>query len=89
MIDDFEGSRTEFMELLAAQDELPAYILRAQRVEEVWESLVRRCEQEKRKLLELPRIRLAQVAALVDRKWELLPDQRQLRASAVQRLLSR
>lgn len=69
MLEDFEGSRTEFMKMLAEHDGPPAYVLRAQRVEEVWLQLVQRCEQEKLELLDMPKTRLAQLGALIGHQW--------------------
>ena len=71
-MEDYEGSRTEFMKMLAEHDSPPAYIVRAQRVEAVWLALLEACRQDREELLELPRMRLAQIAALVDRRWEAL-----------------
>lgn len=71
-MEDYEGSRTEFMKMLAEQDGPPAYVLRAQRVEDVWKQLLKRCRKERDELLDMPRTRLAQVAALIDKKWGLL-----------------
>ena len=68
-MDEYEGSRAEFMKMLAEHDGPPAYILRAQRVEQAWESLIRKCQNDQRELLEMPRTRLAQVAALIDHDW--------------------
>jgi len=70
MLEDFEGSRTEFMKMLAEHDGPPAYVLRAQRVEEAWLNLVRRCEKEKHGMLEMSRTRIAQLGALVGHRWE-------------------
>ena len=70
MLEDYEGSRTEFMKMLAEHDGPPAYVLRAQRVEEAWESLVRRCQKERAELLDMCKTRLAQLGALVDHRWE-------------------
>lgn len=71
-MEDYEGSRAELMRMLAEQDGPPAFVLRAQRVEEVWEKLLARCRKERAELLDMPRTRLAQLAALIDQKWELL-----------------
>ena len=70
MLEDFEGSRTEFMKMLAEHDGPPAYVLRAQRVEEAWLNLVRSCEKEKHGLLEMSRTRLAQLGGLLGNRWE-------------------
>ena len=58
--------------MLAEHDSPPAYIVRAQRVEGVWLALLESCRQDREELLELPRMRLAQVAALVDNRWQAL-----------------
>lgn len=71
-MEEYEGSRTEFMKMLAEHDSPPAYIVRAQRVEAVWLALLESCRQDREELLELPRMRLAQVAALVNHRWESL-----------------
>jgi len=72
MLEDFEGSRTEFMKMLAEQDAPPAYIQRAQRVEQIWNELLNQCRQEFAERLEMPRVRLAQLAALIDHNWSTL-----------------
>lgn len=70
MLEDYEGSRTEFMKMLAEHDGPPAYLLRAQRVEEAWSNLIRTCEKDKHEMLDMCRTRLAQLGALVDHRWE-------------------
>ena len=72
MIEEFEGSRAEFLQMLAEQDSPPAYLVRAQRVESVWQNLLSECRAEQYSLLEMPRTRLAQVAHLVDHRWPAL-----------------
>lgn len=72
MIEDYEGSRTEFMKMLAEHDSPPAYVVRAQRVESVWQNLLADCRKQYQELLEMPRTRLAQIAHLIDHRWETL-----------------
>ncbi len=72
MLEDYEGSQSELMKMLAEQNATPAYILRAQRVEGLWRALLTECEQHRNELLEMPRLRLAQVSAHVDGHWQQL-----------------
>ena len=72
MLEEYEGSRTKFMKMLADQDCPPAYILRAQRVESVWQDYLTQAKKQRFELLEMPRMRLAQVAYLIDRNWSSL-----------------
>ncbi len=72
MLEDYEGSRAEFMKMLAEQDGPPAYVLRGQRVEQVWNELLQQCRRDREELLDMPRTRLAQVAALIDQRWSAL-----------------
>lgn len=70
MTEDFEGSRAEFMKMLAEHDGPPAYLLRAQRVEEAWANIIRNCEREKDSMLDMCRTRLAQLGAIIDHRWD-------------------
>ena len=72
MTEDFEGSRTEFMKMLAEQDSPPAYLTRAQHVESIWRELLERCRAHRVQLQEMPRTRLAQLAHLIDHQWASL-----------------
>ena len=72
MIEDYEGSRTEFMKMLAEHDAPPAYIQRAQRVEQVWESLLKSCRIARLEMLELVATRLGMLALLIDQRWDVL-----------------
>lgn len=72
MIEDFEGSRTEFMKMLAEHDAPPAYIQRAQRVEQIWNEIVNQFRRDVAEWLEMPRVRLAQLAALIGHDWSSL-----------------
>ena len=72
MLEDYEGSRAEFMKLLAEREEPPAFVQRAQRVEAAWEWLVRQCSRQRHELLEMPRMRLATVAAVIGQQWTSL-----------------
>ena len=58
--------------MLAEQDALPAYIMRANRVASAWQGILSNCFSARNEMLELPRLRLGQLAALVDRKFALL-----------------
>lgn len=66
MLEDYEGSQSELMKMLAEQNATPAYIMRAQRVEGLWRSLLVDCRAQRDELLEMPKLRLAQLSALVD-----------------------
>lgn len=72
MIEDYEGSRNEFLRMLAENDSPPAYVLRAQRVESVWQNLIAEAHKEYAKLQDMPRTRLAQLAHLIDHNWATL-----------------
>ena len=72
MLEDYEGSRAEFMKLLAEREEPPAFVQRAQRVEAAWDWLVRQCSLQRQELLEMPRMRLATVAAVIGQQWTSL-----------------
>ena len=72
MIEDFEGSRTEFMKMLAEHDAPPAYVLRAQRVEQVCVSLLKHCHTVRHEMLELVATRLGMLAMQIDQHWDVL-----------------
>lgn len=72
MLEDYEGSRAEFMKMLAEHGSPPAYLVRAQRVEQVWQTLLNDCRKRQAELLSMPRTRLAQVAELIGHQWEKL-----------------
>ena len=72
MLEDYEGSRTEFMNMLAEQDHPPAYIMRAQRVEDAWQSLLRECRSHRDELLEMPKMRVGKLAQMIDSRWATL-----------------
>ncbi len=72
MTEEYEGSRTEFMKMLAEHDSPPAFVLRAQRVQSVWQNLLSECRKQRAELTDMPRTRLAQLAHLIDHDWPQL-----------------
>lgn len=69
---EYEGSRTEFLKMLAEQDSPPAYLMRAERVESVWQGVLDECRKQQYELLEMPRTRLAQLADLITLRFATL-----------------
>lgn len=67
-----EGTRSEFLRLLADQDSPPAFVLRAQRVEAAWISFLRLCERDRRELLSMSRMRLGQLGCVIAHDWDRL-----------------
>lgn len=66
---DFEGSRSEFLNLLAELGEQPAFIRRATAVEETTEHLNRQCRSVYESLTKWPRIHLANLTYRVGDNW--------------------
>ena len=69
----YEGSRREFLEL-AAQFDTPAFIRRAQNTAAVFELLMHRCKKKRLELAEIPSMRLATIAAMVEGSWHRFTD---------------
>ena len=72
MLEDYEGSQAELMKMLAEQNATPAYILRAQTVEGMWRDLLSECAVHRHELLEMPRLRIGQLSALINGHWQQL-----------------
>lgn len=60
-----------YREMMTAFD-APAFIRRAKKVEDAWELICERCRRQRQTLLEMPRLRLAQLAALAG-DWSEFP----------------
>lgn len=76
---EYEGSRGEFLKLLAEFGEEPAFLRRASAVQNSWESLVKGCELKRERLLKWPKEHLAHLRARIRGDWtrisSLLPNQ--------------
>ena len=68
---DSEGSRREFLEILAEFD-TPAYIQRGVRTEAALQRFLTDCRREREDRLEFSRLRLAQLAALINEEWSVI-----------------
>ena len=68
---DHEGSRQEFLELLGQLGD-PAFVRRARMVEDVERGLINQCRVARNELLELPKMRIGRLAALIDHDWQRL-----------------
>jgi hypothetical protein len=66
---DYEGSRSEFLKLLAECGEEPAFIARAQAPLSALEALLSVCEAKRQELLEWPRLHLAALAHQIRNDW--------------------
>ena len=66
---DYEGSRGEFLKLLAEFGEEPAFVRRASIVEESWRQLLRRCCREREELLHWPRTHFCGLKRRVNGNW--------------------
>jgi hypothetical protein len=69
---DFQGSRGEFLKCLAELGEDPAFIQRAQKVDETWAQLIRQCKSQRDVLLRWPWMHLSILAQRVKYDWSLL-----------------
>ncbi len=63
-----DGSRREFLQILGEHD-VPAFLRRAQGVSEGWKSVVGECRTARRRLLEIPRMRLGVLAETAAHRW--------------------
>jgi hypothetical protein len=66
---DFEGSRLEFLKVLAEFGEQPAFLERAQAPQVAFDALLRDCEARRNELLEWPSYHLAVLALRVGGDW--------------------
>jgi hypothetical protein len=69
MMFDHEGSRSEFLKLLAEFGEEPAFIARANSVHYALESLLQGCTAKREEMLEWPYRRLEHLARLIGSNW--------------------
>jgi hypothetical protein len=69
---DYEGSRSEFLKLLAEFGEEPAFISRAKAAQYAFEALLAGCTAKREELLEWPYRRLEHLARLIDKNWQRL-----------------
>jgi hypothetical protein len=69
---DYEGSRLEFLKLLAEFGEQPAFLERAQAPQVAFDALLQGCEARRKELIEWPSYYLAVLALRVGRDWARL-----------------
>ena len=81
---DDEGSRGEFLKLLAQQGEEPSFLRRAKAAQGAWDDLLQRCQSDRDALLRWPRMYLGNLARQLNGDWSrlrpLLEDDRQINA---------
>ncbi|MEM9588726.1 MAG: hypothetical protein AAGA03_15700 [Planctomycetota bacterium] len=66
---DYEGSRGEFLKLLAELGEEPAFVQRARSTQAAWERLLLSCEVKYEALLQWPRKRMSAMVAQLGTDW--------------------
>ncbi len=71
-MNDYEGSRSEFLRLLAEMGEEPAFLARARAPQIALDALLHACDAKRRQLLEWPTFRLAALERQVDGTWARL-----------------
>jgi hypothetical protein len=69
---DFQGPRGDFLKCLAELGEDPAFIRRAQRVDEAWAQLLELCRTQRAVILRWPWMHLCILADRVKHNWSLL-----------------
>jgi hypothetical protein len=69
---EYEGSRSEFLKLLAEFGEEPAFIARARAPEIALDALLRACVAKRDEMLEWPKFHLAMLAHQIGRDWSRL-----------------
>ena len=69
-----EGSRQEFLELLASQDEAPAFVRRTEDLEMTRQAVLAACQSARERLLEMPKLRLGQLHAHIQGDWSALEN---------------
>lgn len=70
LYEDFEGSRGEFLKLLAEQGEEPAFVRRSRGLEATLEGLRRECQNQRRVMLHGPRLHLRMISGTLDGQWQ-------------------
>lgn len=75
---EYEGSRGEFLKLLAEFGEEPAFLRRASAVENSWSSLIKGCQLKRERLLKWPKEHLVNLRQRIRGDWTrvacFLPD---------------
>jgi len=66
---DYEGSRREFLKLLAEFGEEPVFIARARAVQLSVESLLHNCQTKRKEMLEWPYRRISELEQVVQGNW--------------------
>ena len=69
---DFQGSRGDLLRCLAEQGEDPAFIRRAQKVNEAWTQLLEQCKSQREVLLRWPWMHLSILAVRLQHDWSQL-----------------
>src|SRR5262245_24501419 len=69
---EFEGSRIEFLKLLAEFGEEPAFLERARAPQGALDVLVQACETKRDELLKWPRFHLSVLAQQIQNEWSRL-----------------
>ncbi|QDV87094.1 hypothetical protein [Planctomycetes bacterium TBK1r] len=69
---EFEGSRAEFLQMLAEQGEEPAFITRHRRLDAAMEQLRWACRTHRQTLLRGPRLHLRKIASMIRGDWSKL-----------------
>ena len=69
---DYEGSRGEFLKLLAEFGEEPAFLARARAPQIALDALLQACETKRNDLLKWPNLHLAVLAQQIGRDWSRL-----------------
>lgn len=69
---EFEGSRGEFLKLLAEFGEEPAFVARARAPQVALQALIQKCEAKREELLEWPKFQITVLAQMIDRDWPRL-----------------
>jgi hypothetical protein len=67
---DYEGSRNEFLKLLAEFGEEPAFVARAKTAPLAIESLLHNCSAKREEMMEWPYRRLANLAQCIGGNWQ-------------------
>jgi hypothetical protein len=69
---DYEGSRSEFLKLLAEFGEEPSFVARARAPQVALETLLRACDAKRNELLKWPRYHLSALANRIRGEWSRL-----------------
>lgn len=72
LYDDYEGSRGEFLKLLAEQGEEPAFLRRSRLVDQAIDRMHRECNAQRETMLRWPRLHLHQLALMIHSDWSKL-----------------